>query len=108
VTLTIPTAESAPRIDLVVLKVYDTEYGDGVDQAEFLVVKGQAASSPTPPAAPTNSITLARVTVGAGVSSISNSNIVDVRVLAMFRSEFSSSIWKTADWIPMTPLQSNV
>ena len=46
----------------------------------FTVVAGTAAASPTAPATPTNSISLATIAVAAGATSILNANITDTRV----------------------------
>lgn len=80
VTLSITTAHaSLPRIDIVVFNVRDTQYSGGSNDSQLQVIAGTPASSPVPPTAPVNSITLAQVAVGAGVTSIVNANITDTR-----------------------------
>lgn len=82
VGLTITTANATnPRIDLVCVTVNDSYYSGSADNVVIQVVAGTPAGSPVAPATPANSIALAEVYVGAGVLSISNSNITDERVL---------------------------
>jgi hypothetical protein len=83
-TVTNLTISSAPgaglnRIDLIVAKVQDTQYSGATDAASLVVVTGTAASSPSAPAAPNNSLVLAQVFVGALVTSIVTGNITDKR-----------------------------
>ena len=81
-TLTIATADPTnPRIDRVVATVQDSYYTGSADNVIFQVLTGTPASSPVAPATPTNSISLATVTVGAGVGQINSGNITDTRVL---------------------------
>ena len=68
------------RIDLVCLTVSDSFYTGSTNTVAVNVVTGTAAASPTVPATPTNSIALAQVAVGAGVTSIVTANITDSRV----------------------------
>jgi hypothetical protein len=82
-TATITTADpSNPRIDVVCITVSDAAYSGSLNQVAINVVKGTAASSPTVPSTPTNSIALAQVAVAAGATTISSGNITDVRVRA--------------------------
>lgn len=81
--IAIPTAHATlDRIDYVVLRA------DATGQViELYVKEGTAAASPTPPSldvtgSPYFELPLARVFVGATVTSISNSNITDVRSFA--------------------------
>jgi hypothetical protein len=81
VGLTITTANATnPRIDLVCVTVNDSYYSGSADNVVIQVIAGTPAGSPVVPATPANSIALAEVYVGAGVLSISNSNITDKRV----------------------------
>jgi hypothetical protein len=83
VNKTIATSDPAlPRIDLVVAKVEDSFYSGGTNAWSLAVVTGTPAGSPTVPAAPSNSIALAQVAVGAGVTSITNANITERRTYA--------------------------
>jgi hypothetical protein len=82
VTLTIATADPTnPRIDRVVATVQDSYYTGSADDVIFQVLTGTPSGSPVAPATPTNSISLATVTVGAGVGQINSGNITDTRVL---------------------------
>ena len=81
-TLTIATADPTnPRIDRVVVTVQDSYYTGSADDVIFQVLTGTPAASPVAPATPTNSISLATISVGAGVGNITNANITDTRVL---------------------------
>lgn len=82
-TLTVTTANpSNPRLDLIYLQVIDTVAGDtGSSITQVGIVTGTASGSPVLPSLPTNGvcIPLAQVAVGAGVTSIVNANITDLR-----------------------------
>jgi hypothetical protein len=78
--LTITTANPTnPRIDRVVVTINDSYYTGATNNVTFTVVAGTPAVSPTAPATPTNSISLATVAVAAGATSIVNANITDTR-----------------------------
>lgn len=82
VNLPITTADATnPRRDLVILQVRDSAYSGSSDDARLFVVTGNPASSPSDPslASYPNSLVLARITVGAGVTSITSANIADLR-----------------------------
>jgi hypothetical protein len=80
--LTITTADaSLPRIDRVVVTVNDAAYSGSTNNVTFTVVAGTPAASPSAPATPSNSISLATIAVGAAVTSIVSGNITDTRVL---------------------------
>jgi hypothetical protein len=79
--LTVTTANPTnPRIDRVVVTVQDAYYSGAFNDVIFQVIAGTPAGSPTAPATPLNSISLATIAVGAGVTSILNANITDTRV----------------------------
>lgn len=93
-TVAIATANPTnPRIDRIVVAVQDAFYGGTANnQVIFQAVTGTPASSPVAPAAPANSLTLAYVAVGAGVTSITNANITDLRPTAQLSEHaFTSS-----------------
>lgn len=73
-TVTIPTASAQARIDIVCCKV---DASTGV--ASLVVVSGTPSGSPAVPATPASHYKLANVTVGAGVTTITNANITDTR-----------------------------
>lgn len=74
------------RYDLVVASVKDAAYSGADNEWELAIVAGTAAASPVYPAVPANSITLAVVTVGAGVTTIVDANITDCRALKLTNS----------------------
>ncbi|GHG76414.1 hypothetical protein [Streptomyces griseocarneus] len=58
-----------PRVDLVVLRVYDNDQdASGQTAATIEIVPGRPAASPTPPPVPPGALALAQVTVPAGAS----------------------------------------
>lgn len=76
VNVTIPTANATfPRIDVICITIQDAYYSGSTNTAIIQDIAGTAASSPTVPSPPANSLAIAHVYVGAGVSSITNSNI---------------------------------
>jgi hypothetical protein len=78
--LTIAAADATnPRRDLIVAQVRDAEYAGANNDWLLAVIQGTPAPSPVDPAVPANSLTLARVLVGAAVSSITTPNITDLR-----------------------------
>lgn len=80
-TLTVTTADPTnPRIDRVVVTVQDAYYSGAFNDVIFQVIAGTPASSPTAPATPANSISLATIAVGAAVTQINAGNITDTRV----------------------------
>jgi len=93
VTGTITTANATnPRIDRVCLTVNDSAYTGSTNNLVVNVVAGTAAASPTAPATPANSISLATVAVAAGATSILNANITDTRV----RTEIDEIVFGTS------------
>ena len=80
--LTITTADPAlPRVDRIVVTVNDSFYSGATNNVVFQVLAGTPAASPTAPATPNSSISLATIAVGAAVTSIVAGNITDTRVL---------------------------
>lgn len=79
--LTVTTANpTLPRIDRVVVTIRDSYYTGAYNDVIFQVIAGTAAASPSAPATPANSISLATIAVGAAVTSIVTANITDTRV----------------------------
>lgn len=70
---------SLARIDIVIMRVYDTQYSGALNQSALEVIAGTPAASPVAPSTPNNSVVLANVAVGAGVTTIVNANITDRR-----------------------------
>lgn len=109
VNLTVTAADPTnPRIDLVVLQVIDTQYSGASDGAQLAVVTGTPAASPVAPSAPSNSITLARISVPANATSITSGDITDERAYSV---KPYASLMRTNDFsIPAgvyTPVQFN-
>jgi len=78
VVATITTADATnPRIDRVVATVTD-----GSNTVAFSVLAGTPAGSPSAPATPSDSISLATVAVAAATTTITSGNITDTRVVA--------------------------
>jgi len=90
-TLTVTTADPTnPRIDRVVVTVRDAYYTGAFNDVIFQVLAGTPAGSPTAPAVPANSISLATIAVGAAVTSIVTANITDTRVAVTSNLNISS------------------
>ena len=70
---------SNPRIDLIVATINDAQYSGAANNVVFTTVAGTPAASPTVPTTPNNSIVLAQILVGTGVTSITTANITDRR-----------------------------
>jgi len=81
-TATITTADATPSYWRRMYHGFRRSLFRISNQVAINVVKGTAASSPTVPSTPTNSIALAQVAVAAGATTISSGNITDVRVRA--------------------------
>lgn len=78
-TLTVATSDPTnPRIDNVICQI--TDVGTSSSTTVVTLQTGTPAPSPVAPTLPANSLLLAQVAVGAGVSSISSGNITDKRV----------------------------
>lgn len=79
-TITLDTAHATlPRIDRIVCHVYDSVYAGTTDLWAIEKLTGTAASSPVAPTSPPNCITLANITVAAGATTLSGSDISDAR-----------------------------
>jgi hypothetical protein len=90
-TLTVTTADPTnPRIDLVCVTVRDAYYSGAFNDVIFQVIAGTPAGSPVAPTLPANSISLATIAVGAGVTSILTANITDTRVAVTSNLAISS------------------
>ena len=79
-TLTVTAANPTnPRIDRVCITIRDAAYAGANNDVILQVVAGTPAASPTAPAIPTSSLSLATIAVAAGATSIVNANITDTR-----------------------------
>jgi hypothetical protein len=85
-TLTIAASHgSLPRVDIVVFRVRDDDYGDPLISigGTLEVVTGVANAVRTVPATPANAIKLYEIEVAATVTTILTANCVDTRVWAV-------------------------
>lgn len=82
VTITAGHATLARR-DLIVAKVEDSAYSGATNAWSLAVVTGTPAASPSEPAAPANSLTLAMLSVPAAAASISAVTITDRRAMVV-------------------------
>lgn len=70
------------RKDLLVVRIKDQDFASGspsTNTATIEVVTGTPAASPADPTIPDNCVVLARVTVAAASTSVTNANITDLR-----------------------------
>lgn len=81
-----------PRNDLVVVRVRDQFYSGTFNDGDAFVVPGTPAPSPVDPAAPANSLILARVAVAANATTITNANITDLRPQGVLFSNAAANI----------------
>jgi hypothetical protein len=91
---------SLPRIDRVVVTVNDAYYTGLLNNVTFTVVAGTPAASPTAPATPANSISLATIAVAAGATTIVSGNITDTRVAT------TTSLVDTSSLVSLTGTQT--
>lgn len=68
-----------PRIDLIVAEVRDNFHGVSGDDWRLRSVTGTPSASPAAPALPASCLELARVSVAANTTAITNANITDRR-----------------------------
>lgn len=81
VTLTIADADTTDaRIDLVIARVYDSEYEGTEDKWAIEVVQGTPGPTPEWPELPNNSLVLASIDVPAGLESVTTEEVTDARV----------------------------
>lgn len=71
-----------PRIDLVVLEVLDQAYAGTSNLAQVRVLAGTPSATPVAPTPTGSFITLAQILVPAGATTVTNSNITDIRPFA--------------------------
>lgn len=70
------------RIDLVVVRVLDSDAGVVGDEAKVEVITGTPDPSPTVPSTPDTALTLASIFVTANAATITDSDITDLRTTA--------------------------
>jgi hypothetical protein len=77
----VPPADTVDdRIDLVVLRVLDSDAGVVGDEAQVFLIEGTPDPSPVAPAVPDTAIALASVEVAANVIAILDADITDLRL----------------------------
>jgi hypothetical protein len=105
-TLTVSAAPVTPntRVDLVVVQI--TDNGNNTSFGEIIIVPGIAANPGVAPTQPANSILLATIAVGSGVSVLSQANITDNRFycsaaggVTYFSSTSAAPIPGSAGWV---------
>jgi hypothetical protein len=93
--LTITTSDPTnPRIDRVVVTVNDAYYTGLLNNVTLTVLAGTPSATPTAPATPANSLSLATVTVATGATTIISGAITDTRTATT--SSLASDVWTTA------------
>lgn len=105
VVLTVNQSNTSSRTDIVILRVYDSEYAGSFDIAQLEIVTGTPGGGT--PATPANSLKLATITVGANVTSISNANIVDNRAQVKSNNYLVQSWVQEVPWTLVTAYKSN-
>lgn len=83
------------RIDSVIARVRDSALTGSDDDWVLEVKTGTPGTSPSPPAIPTTSLELARVTITAGTAAITNAMVTDMRS-SMHRLTVATSTTKPA------------
>lgn len=78
----IPTPSSQERIDLVVLKVYDSNVTGDTNEAKFEVVTGVPSNSPAAPSVPLTAIAICQVRVMPGTTALQAQNVSDTRLIS--------------------------
>lgn len=71
---------SNPRYDLIVVTVNDADVSGSNNSVVLSVLSGAPSSSPIVPSIPASTLVLARIYVGAGVSTIGSGVITDYRI----------------------------
>lgn len=105
VTVSIPQSNTSARTDIVVIRVYDSEYSGSFNTAQIEVISGSPGGGT--PATPSNALRLATITVGANATSISNANIVDSRAQVVTNNYLIQSWVQEIPWTPITTYASN-
>lgn len=74
-----PASTENPRHDLVVVRQYDTQYGDKQTGMVVELVPGDAAAQPVDPQVPGDHIRLAKIVVPKNATTITAADIIDER-----------------------------
>ena len=95
-TQTLSVAASDPtndRIDRVIIRTYDDTFdSSGDDFSDLEVITGTPDASPSAPAEPQSSYTIATILVQSTVTAITDSDITDLRFEAPVRGQFVERI----------------
>lgn len=97
---------SLTRYDLVVARIQDAAYSGASNSWSLAVITGTPASTPLEPAVPASSFVLARITVGAAVSSITNAAITDRRLVTAgqgYATTLGGQVTSTSTMRPSAP-----
>lgn len=99
--LNITTADATnPRVDRIVATVSDAYYSGSTNDVAFQVIAGTPAASPTAPAIPSNSVSLATIAVAANTTTISSANITDTRV------QVSTNLFSSSSYVDLNTAQT--
>lgn len=91
------------RIDLIYIKIYDSEISGTQNMATIEILQGTPSSSPVSPALPTSALPLARVLVPANANAIVSGNITDIRPVARFQTQLTRQFTpKPTPWKNLT------
>lgn len=88
VTLDPVPGSGESRIDLIVVRVHDTAFGDGDDTAAVVKVTGTADPDPDQPATPIGCLLLATIAVSDDTTAVGSGDITDQRGPSM-----QASVW---------------
>jgi hypothetical protein len=101
VNITLDAADGTnPRIDLIVARVKDTEYGISGDVVVVEKVTGTPAASPVEPTLPPTALKLASILVTNGLVTLTAGNITDKRYSARFARNYVKAYRSTQLAIP--------
>lgn len=104
VELVVPAADPTnPRIDLVVARVYDSNYAGASNEWALEIVAGTPAGSPSAPVTPENSIVLAELDVAANETTITSGEITDRRISSTTGTAGGGVIVCTSSTRPSAP-----
>lgn len=90
----LPTAETLPRYDLIVLRIYDSSVSGTINEARLDVIRGEASASPRIPSEPLSAIALCAVKVNAGTTYIKATDISDKRTVAQLNGGVTGNVTK--------------
>lgn len=93
VAINVPGSNATnPRIDLVYIKIYDQAFFGTENVAAIEIQTGVPDPSPVAPTVTGTILPLAHITVGAGVTTITNANISQVAPVAVFKDTLTQQL----------------